>query len=144
MLGKLLASLTVIESPWEKELQKVFCTGCGQEDCVTCPHEEERNNPTWWLTMGGKPGEVPGLSINIKAAFPVVWGKEYYTIAGKKKEARAPCICCDNTGKVTIKGVEYPCPRCKGDWREKEVIGETTVYYVAKWVLKRVDTNAAD
>ena len=59
----------------------------------------------------------------------------------KRKETRAPCVCCDNTGKVTIKGVEYPCPRCKGNWREKEVVGETTIYSVAKWVLERIDIN---
>ena len=81
---------------------------------------------------------MPGLSINIKAAFPVVWGKEYYSVAEKKKEMRAPCTCCDNTGKVTIKGVEYDCPRCKGDWREKEIVGTITVYSVAKWKLKNV------
>ena len=140
-LGELLESLAVIESPWEKEFHKAFCAGCVKSDCGTCPHEKERNNPTWWLTLGGTPGEVPGLPINIKAAFPVVWGKEYYSVASKKKEQRAPCTCCDNTGKVTIKGVEYECPRCKGDWREREVVGETTVYSVAKWELKSISAN---
>lgn len=140
-LGKFLAALSVATGPWDKDFCKVFCEGCGKSDCGACPHEKERNNPLWWLTMGGEPGEVPGLSINIKAAFPIMWGKEYYSVAAKKKERRAPCTCCDNTGKVTIKGVEYDCPRCKGDWREREVVGETTIYSVAKWELKSISAT---
>ena len=81
------------------------------------------------------------MVIEIKAAFPIEWNREYYTVAEKKKEKRAPCVCCDNTGKVTIKGVEYNCPRCNGNWREKEVVGTTTVYFVAKWVLERVSAD---
>ena len=140
-LGEFLAALSVATGPWDKDFYKAFCEGCGKSDCGACPHEKERNNPLWWLMMGAKPGEVPGLSINIKAAFPILWDREYYTVARKQKETRAPCVCCDNTGKVTIKGVEYPCPRCKGNWREKEVVGETTVYSVAKWMLERVETS---
>lgn len=60
----------------------------------------------------------------------------------EKKKQRAPCICCDNTGKVTIKGVEYECPRCRGNWREREVAGETTTYYVAKWMLKSISATS--
>lgn len=93
--------------------------------------------------MGEKQGEAPGLSIRIKAAFPILWGREYYTMAGKQKETRAPCVCCDNTGKATIKGVEYDCPRCKGNWREKEVVSTTTVYSVAKWVLESISVSGA-
>lgn len=139
-LGRFLAELPVATGPWDGVFRKEFCDSCERKNCdeKRCPHQDKRNNPTWWLSLGGKPGEVPGLSINIKAAFPVVWGKEYYTVAEKKKERRAPCACCDNTGKVTIKGVEYECPRCKGNWREREVIGETTTYYVAKWNLKSI------
>ena len=142
-LGELLAYLTVIDSPWEDAFHKAFCADCKRENCdgKRCPHKAERNNPTWWLNLGGKPGEAPGLSIRVKAAFPILWDREYYTVARKQKETRAPCVCCDNTGKVTIKGVEYPYPRCKGNWREKEVVGETTVYSVAKWMLERVETS---
>lgn len=50
-LGELLDSLTVIESPWEKEFHKAFCADCGQTDCGACPHEKERNNPLWWLVQ---------------------------------------------------------------------------------------------
>ena len=142
-LGEFLASLPVADGPWDVEFRKAFCAKCERENCdgKRCPHKAERNNPLWWLKLGGKQGEVPGLSIRVKAAFPILWDREYYTVAGKKKETRAPCVCCDNTGKVTIKGVEYACPRCKGDWREKEVVGTTTVYSVAKWVLESISVN---
>ena len=60
-LGELLASLTVIDSPWEDAFQKAFCAGCGLENCdvVECPHDAERNNPLWWLvqTAEGEPVE---------------------------------------------------------------------------------------
>ena len=131
-LGEFLASLPVADGPWDAEFHKAFCDNCKRKNCdgKRCPHKAERNNPLWWLKLGEKQGEAPGLSIRIKAAFPILWGREYYTMAGKQKETRAPCVCCDNTGKATIKGVEYDCPRCKGNWREKEVVGTTTVYSV--------------
>ena len=142
-LGEFLASLPVATGPWDKEFHRAFCDSCERENCDEgrCPHQDKRYNPLWWLMLGSKEGEVPGLTVRIKAAFPVLWNREYYTVAEKRKETRAPCVCCDNTGKVTIKGIEYPCPRCKGNWREKEVVGETTVYSVAKWVLERIDVN---
>ena len=142
-LGEFLASLPVATGPWDEEFHRAFCDSCERENCDEgrCPHQDKRYNPLWWLMLGSKEGEVPGLTVRIKAAFPVLWNREYYTVAEKRKETRAPCVCCDNTGKVTIKGIEYPCPRCKGNWREKEVVGETTVYSVAKWVLERIDVN---
>lgn len=82
-----------------------------------------------------------GLTVRIRAAFPVEWDREYYTIEETKKEMRAPCPCCDDTGKVTIKGDEYTCPRCGGDWRKKKVIGTTSVYYVGKWELEKVEAK---
>ena len=132
-LGEFLASLPVATGPWDKEFHRAFCDSCERENCdgKRCPHQDKRYNPLWWLMLGSKEGEVPGLTVRIKAAFPVLWNREYYTVAEKRKETRAPCVCCDNTGKVTIKGIEYPCPRC----------GQTTVYSVAKWVLERIDVN---
>ena len=60
-LGELLASLTVIDSPWEDAFHKVFCADCGLENCdvVECPHDAERNNPLWWLTQEAE-GEPVG------------------------------------------------------------------------------------
>ena len=84
-LGAFLESLTVINSPWEDGFHKAFCGTCGKTDCGICPHQDKRNNPLWWLKLGEKPGEALGLSIRIKAAFPVLWGREYYTVAEKKK-----------------------------------------------------------
>jgi hypothetical protein len=139
-LGEFLASLPVATGPWDEEFHRAFCVDCERENCdeKRCPHQDKRNNPTWWLTMGGKPGEVPGLSINIKAALPLEWGKEYYTVDSTVKQVRAACVCCDNTGKVTIKGTEYESPRCNGNWRDKEIVGQKTVYSVAKWKLTSI------
>lgn len=81
------------------------------------------------------------MIIEIKAAIPIEFNREYYTVDEEVKEKRAPCTCCDNTGKVKIKGEEYTCPRCKGNWREKEIIGSKTVYSVAKWKLDRIDLH---
>ena len=51
-LGELLASLTVIDSPWEDAFHTAFCADCergGECDTEHCPHQNERNNPTWWM-----------------------------------------------------------------------------------------------
>ena len=81
------------------------------------------------------------MNIEIKAAFPIEWDREYYTVEIKEKKVFAPCVACDNTGRVRIKGEEYICPRCKGNWREKEVVGSKTVYSVGKWSLKSVQVE---
>ncbi len=94
--------------------------------------------PTWWLKQGEEPGEALGLTIMVKAAFPLEWGKEYYTVDSTVKQVRATCVGCNNTGKVTIKGTEYDCPRCRGNWRDKEIVGQKTVYSVAKWALTSI------
>ena len=109
-LGEFLASLPVADGPWDAEFHKAFCADCERENCdgKRCLHNAERGNPVWWLNLGRKPGEVPGLSIRVRAAFPIMWGREYYTVAGKQKETRAPCVCCDNTGKCR------PSAACKG------------------------------
>ena len=90
-LGEFLASLTTVGGPWEEAFHRTFSDGCPAENCdtVNCPHNAERNNPTWRLKLGEKLGEVLGLSIRGEAAFPVLWAREYYSVAEKKKET--PC-----------------------------------------------------
>ena len=100
-LGTFFASLPIADGPWDTEFYWVFCDSCKRENCngKHCPHKAEPNNPMWWLKLGEKQGEVPGLSIKGKAAFPILWDREYYTVARKQKETRAPCVRCDNTRK---------------------------------------------
>lgn len=52
-LGDFLASLAVIDTPWEDAFHKAFCTECGRENCdeKRCPFQDERDNPTWWLKL---------------------------------------------------------------------------------------------
>lgn len=49
-LGAFLASIPTTDAPWDEAFHREFCDGCGQEDCEpTCPHQDKRDNPTWWL-----------------------------------------------------------------------------------------------
>ena len=50
-LGAFLRTLPVLEGPWDTEFHDRFCAGCAAENCDTCPNEEFRNNPEWWLTL---------------------------------------------------------------------------------------------
>lgn len=76
------------------------------------------------------------MTIQINVEIPIEFGLEYYTIEKTVKEKCAPCACCDDSGKVIIKGTQYDCPRCKGNWRKREIIGETIVYSVGLTGLK--------
>ncbi len=54
MLGAFLRALPVLEGPWDTEFQRRYCTGCEKASCDDggpCPHENERNNPGWWLGL---------------------------------------------------------------------------------------------
>lgn len=82
------------------------------------------------------------MNIEIKAVFPIAWDRDYFTVECKEKRTFAPCVACDNTGKITIKGEEYTCPRCRGNWREKEVTGTTLVYSVGKWRLSCIEIGS--
>lgn len=53
VLGKFLARLPVVEGPWDDKFHEQFCTTCPAKNCDACPHAAERNNPGWWLTLGG-------------------------------------------------------------------------------------------
>lgn len=146
VLGAFLSSLPVATGPWDESFHEEFCNSCKGKNCdgdgKKCPHQDKRNNPTWWLRLGEKPGEAAGLAIRVNAAFPIHWDQEYYTVAARKKDQRPPCICCDGAKIVKIKGAEYECPRCKGTGREKEATGETTIYSVAKWKLASVNARS--
>ena len=60
-LGAFLAPLPVATGPWDESFHEKFCASCEREECDTehCPHQNERNNPTWWLTQAaeGEPVE---------------------------------------------------------------------------------------
>lgn len=84
------------------------------------------------------------MTIEINAAFPIEWGKEYYTVEKTVKEKRAPCECCDDTGKVTIRGAEYTCPACFGEWSHRPVVGWKSVYSVWKWSIASIFVTAND
>lgn len=53
VLGAMLRELGAVNAPWDAEFQKQFCSSCPFEDCDEqgCPHQEERNNPEWWLGL---------------------------------------------------------------------------------------------
>ena len=58
VLGAFLAALPVVDSPWDADFRKKFCAVCVREDCDMgpCPHQDERNNPLWWLAQTTKDG----------------------------------------------------------------------------------------
>ena len=81
------------------------------------------------------------MIIEIKAKYPIEWDKEYYLVGSKAKSVFAPCIACDNKGRVEIKGEEYKCPRCHGGWRDREVVSTTHVFHVEKYKLERIEAK---
>ena len=55
-LGAFLASIPTTGGPWDKAFHQGFCAGCGQEDCKpTCPCQNKRDNPAWWLKQEATP-----------------------------------------------------------------------------------------
>ena len=51
VLGAFLGSLPCLEGPWDDAFHREFCDKCAAEECDACPHEVERNSPTWWLGL---------------------------------------------------------------------------------------------
>lgn len=52
-LGAFLASLPVLQGPWDDAFHRAFCDTCDAENCdaENCAHPTERDNPTWWLKL---------------------------------------------------------------------------------------------
>lgn len=52
-LGAFLDSLSIADGPWDEAFHRMFCGGCQSENCdaENCPHQNERNNPLWWLVQ---------------------------------------------------------------------------------------------
>ena len=52
-LGAFLASLSIADGPWDEAFHRMFCGECQSENCdaENCPHQNERNNPLWWLVQ---------------------------------------------------------------------------------------------
>lgn len=58
-LGAMLRELGAVNTPWDAAFQARFCDGCPYENCPrVCPHQEERNNPEWWLGLEVEHGNV--------------------------------------------------------------------------------------
>ena len=51
VLGEFFRSLPCLGGPWDEEFHARFCAGCAAENCDTCPNEQYRNNPVWWLSL---------------------------------------------------------------------------------------------
>ena len=53
ILGDFMGTLPVLQGPWDDAFQRRFCSDCEADNCdaENCPHNAERNNPTWWLKL---------------------------------------------------------------------------------------------
>ncbi len=52
-LAEFLASIPALDTPWDKVFQRTYCADCSAENCdaENCPHQAERNSPTWFLAQ---------------------------------------------------------------------------------------------
>lgn len=68
-LGAFLASLPVLQGPWDDAFHRTFCDTCHVEDCDAegCPHQAERNNPTWWIRQETEDTDLSNAPAEIKA-----------------------------------------------------------------------------
>lgn len=48
-LAEFLASIKVLDGPWDDLFHAKFCTKCRASSCDGCPHEDKRRNPAWFL-----------------------------------------------------------------------------------------------
>ena len=61
-LAAFLEDMPVIDGPWDKAFHERFCADCLYLGCDACPHEEFRNNPRWWLSLGAEADAKPGTA----------------------------------------------------------------------------------
>ena len=50
-LAEFLASLTAVNTPWEKEFERLVCAACERECCDGCSSIRMQKEPLWWLGM---------------------------------------------------------------------------------------------
>lgn len=60
-------------------------------------------------------------------------GDTVYTLAQRVKIVPATCAACGSTGKITLNGEEFPCPKCQG-------VGHSTgkEWYVASGMVQKI------
>lgn len=60
-MGAFLASLPVLDGPWDDAFHRAYCDDCPAENCDApggCPRQEIRENVIpWWLAKEAGPGE---------------------------------------------------------------------------------------
>jgi len=90
-LGAFLFSLHVATGPWDESFYRDFCDSCERENCDVehCPHQDERNNPTWWLKQAETGEEQKRIVLWVKG---YDYRKTMEEFAGKIKEARSERI----------------------------------------------------
>ncbi len=107
-LGAFLSSLHVATGPWDESFHRDFCDSCERENCDVehCPHQAERNNPTWWLTQAAEgERETAEQTANI-----VVWRNGRLVLEPgaiiqiQKKEPTANGVCSDFNVYLNGKG----------------------------------------
>lgn len=50
-LSAVLSTIVTTGAPWDDAFHAHFCKKCDAAGCDECQHQEERNNPAWWLGM---------------------------------------------------------------------------------------------
>lgn len=98
-LGAFLASLSIETSPWGESFRKQFCDSCERENCDegSCPNQDVRNNPLWWLTQAaeGEQGTVGDSERELLI-------REYERRLARLKSGASPCGVIWKNGRVEL------------------------------------------
>ena len=79
------------------------------------------------------------LSIEVLDTGVLHFGQHLYVVdAWKYKHISASCPICDDTRKVTIRGVEFPCPNCVGQTKTLPVALALSNFVVAECILNQL------